>query len=64
MRFVGAAEIDAVLDYPALVAALADAFAGGMTAPPRHHHAIARPGADATLLLMPAWQERQGGFAG
>ena len=64
MRVVGAAEIDAVLDYPALVAALGAAFAGGMTAPPRHHHTIPRAGADATLLLMPAWQERQGGFAG
>lgn len=55
MRVVTAAEIDSALTFPALVDALADAFAGRIEAPPRHHHTIARPGRDATLLLMPAW---------
>ena len=64
MRFVGAAEIDSVLDYPSLVDALADAFRTGMVAPVRHHHAIERPGETATLLLMPAWAAGGDGFIG
>ena len=65
MRLVGAAEIDRVLDYPALVEALAAAFRAGVTAPPRHHHTIPRPDGDATLLLMPAWQDAaEKGYAG
>ena len=59
VRFVGAAEIDRVLDYPALVEALREAFRAGVVVPVRHHHAIARPGASATLLLMPAWHDRR-----
>jgi ornithine cyclodeaminase/alanine dehydrogenase-like protein (mu-crystallin family) len=64
MRFVGAAEIDAVLDYPALVGALADAFRGGFVAPVRHHHQVERPNEAATLLLMPAWTAGGGGYVG
>ena len=56
MRYFTAAEIDAALDFDALVDALADAFKGDFCAPERHHHAIARlGGATATHLLMPAW---------
>lgn len=55
MRFVSAAEMAAVLKFPALIAAIADAFRAEITAPLRHHHAIARTGGEATLLLMPAW---------
>ena len=55
MRLVAAEEIDGALDFPGLIDALALAFAGGFIAPTRHHHAIARSGADATHLLMPAW---------
>ena len=55
MRVVSAEDIDRVLSFPALIAALADAFRGGITAPPRHHHTIPRPEGDATLLVMPAW---------
>ena len=59
MRHFAAAEIDAALDFPSLVDALADAFRGGFRAPPRHHHTVERPGeAPATTLLMPAWTER------
>ena len=60
MRFVGADEIDRILDYPALVEALAAAFRDGMVAPVRHHHAIERDGETATLLLMPAWDSGSG----
>jgi ornithine cyclodeaminase len=56
MRWVSAAEIDEVLEFPALIDALARAFVGGFVAPKRHHHAIERAdAATATHLLMPAW---------
>ena len=65
MRVVTADEIDAALGRGGLVDALADAFRGGVAAPPRHHHPVPRPGRDATLLLMPAWTEGEGaGFLG
>jgi ornithine cyclodeaminase/alanine dehydrogenase-like protein (mu-crystallin family) len=57
VRVVSAEDIDRVLSFPALIAALADAFRGGITAPPRHHHTIPRPEGDATLIVMPAWTE-------
>lgn len=61
MRVVGAAEIDRVLDFPGLIAAIREAFRGNIVAPARHHHDIPRVGAaDATLLLMPAWQGGSG----
>jgi ornithine cyclodeaminase/alanine dehydrogenase-like protein (mu-crystallin family) len=55
VRFVSAAEMAAVLNFPALIAAIADAFRAEITVPLRHHHAIARGTDEATLLLMPAW---------
>jgi ornithine cyclodeaminase len=64
MRFVGAAEIDSVLDYPSLADALAQAFREGVVAPVRHHHTIERDGETATLLLMPAWDPGGDGFIG
>ncbi len=65
MRVVTAAEIDAALSFPTLVDALAEAFCADVVTPPRHHHTIARGGADATLLLMPAWTGAVlGGFLG
>lgn len=64
MRFVTADEIDESLTYPSLIAALHDAFTGDIVTPTRHHHALARPDGDATLLLMPAWSGRPGGYAG
>ena len=56
--FLPAARVDALLDYPGLVNALRDAFAGNWTVPIRHHHGIEMPNgeADQTLLLMPAWE--------
>lgn len=58
MRVVSAAEIDRALTFPALVDALADAFAGDVVTPQRHHHEVERQGAHGTLLLMPAWTGR------
>jgi len=54
LRFYAADEVHAALDYPRLVAALAQVFAVGVQVPVRHAHRLS----DAdTLLLMPAWSE-------
>ena len=55
MRFIAAAEIEAALEFPTLIEAIAEAFRADITAPLRHHHGIPREGGEATLLLMPAW---------
>jgi ornithine cyclodeaminase/alanine dehydrogenase-like protein (mu-crystallin family) len=48
------------LDWDPLIAALGAMFRNGCVMPVRHHHTISVPGeADATLLLMPAWQPGQ-----
>ncbi len=57
MRIVTADDIVRVLTYELLVDALADAFCGDIAVPVRHHHTLAQPGTDATLLLMPAWTQ-------
>src|SRR5271157_3344633 len=58
MRVFSADDIDAALDFPALVESLAAAMRGGFVAPPRHHHEIERAGErPAIQLLMPAWTE-------
>jgi alanine dehydrogenase len=58
MRMLGYSEVVAALDFPALVESLRQIFRAGADAPPRHHYQIPVPGkADATLLLMPSWQE-------
>ena len=61
MRVISAAEVEAALDWSALVERLRQAFRRGAEVPVRHHHTIENPtgqaeGADATLLLMPAWE--------
>jgi ornithine cyclodeaminase len=55
VRIITAADIDATLDYPGLVDALATAFRADIAIPPRHHHTIPQTDADATMLIMPAW---------
>lgn len=60
MRIVGAEDIARTLTYTALIAALREAFQADITVPVRHHHTIAQPGTDATLLLMPAWTNGPG----
>jgi ornithine cyclodeaminase len=57
VRIVSPDDIARVLTYPALIDALDEAFRGDITVPVRHHHTIPQPGADATILLMPAWTE-------
>ncbi len=58
MRVITAAEIDGALTFRDLVETLRSAFRADIETPVRHHHTIARPdGADATLLLMPAWND-------
>jgi ornithine cyclodeaminase/alanine dehydrogenase-like protein (mu-crystallin family) len=59
MKVISAEAIDAALDPKFLADALADAFRDDIEVPVRHHHDIARPDADATLLLMPAWSGRE-----
>ena len=57
MRLINADEVNSALDDRALVEELREMFRGGCDVPLRHHHNILNPGAaDATLLLMPAWQ--------
>ena len=59
-RVLSAEQIAAHLDYSSLIDALATAFRGGFEAPQRQHYSIPVPGgADATLLLMPAWRPGQ-----
>jgi alanine dehydrogenase len=64
VRVITAEEIERALTWPALVEALREAFRAEIAAPVRHHHAIPQAGADATLLLMPAWTSGEGAFLG
>ena len=65
MRVVGGDEIDRLLTYPDLVESLREAFRAAITVPARHQHTIPRGrGADATLILMPAWSNDPGGYIG
>ncbi|WP_455385003.1 bifunctional Delta(1)-pyrroline-2-carboxylate/Delta(1)-piperideine-2-carboxylate reductase [Acidihalobacter prosperus] len=56
MRVVSAEEVAAALPWEALIKRLEQAFRDGVESPPRHHHAIPRHDGEATMLLMPAWQ--------
>ncbi len=57
MRVLDASIVEA-LEIEPLVEQLRQIFRAGGTVPPRHHHTVPVPNApDATLLLMPAWQE-------
>jgi ornithine cyclodeaminase len=62
MLFVDAATTRRHLSFPPLIEALRRAFVAGCEVPPRHVHDLAPPGAQGTLLLMPAW--RRGGRLG
>jgi len=57
MRVISAQEVAGALAWPALIERLATTFREGVEAPPRHHHAMHRPDGEATMLLMPAWEE-------
>lgn len=62
MRVITAAEVAEALDWNALIERLANAFRGGVESPARHHHAMQRLDGEATMLLMPAWE--QDGYIG
>ena len=56
MQNIDPATVNALLDAPSLVTALHAAFRDGAMTPVRHHHTIPMGARDdATLLLMPAW---------
>jgi len=58
MMIITAKQLQEVLAWKPLVAALRQMFREGCEMPVRHHHTISRCGqTDATLLLMPAWTE-------
>ena len=64
MQVITAEDIDRALTYPALIEALREAFRADITVPVRHHHPVPQAGADAMLLLMPAWTSGEGSFLG
>lgn len=58
MDFIGAADIERLVDYPSMIDAMERAFRSGIVTPVRHHHSVDRPaGSQTTLLLMPAWTD-------
>jgi alanine dehydrogenase len=64
VRIVSADDLAGLLTYTGLIQALADAFRAEISVPVRHHHTVPQPGADATLLLMPAWSDATAGAQG
>lgn len=62
MRVISAQEVSGTLAWPALIERLANTFRQGVEAPPRHHHAMHRKDGEATMLIMPAWE--QAGYIG
>jgi len=64
MLIISAEDTEKRLPYHELIDALRATFRNGNKAPLRHHHTIpGNGGADATLLLMPAWS-MDSGFGG
>ena len=61
MRTLDAAAVRAATPWPELIVAIGAALVGGaVAAPERHVHPLALPAADTgSLLLMPAWTERE-----
>lgn len=57
MRVISTQEVAGALAWPALIERLATTFREGVESPPRHHHAMHRSDGEATMLLMPAWEE-------
>ena len=57
MKMMSAAQVARQLPWVALIDKIEHSFRRGMvTSPPRHHHSLPGSQAEATLLLMPAWQ--------
>lgn len=62
MHVITAEDVARSLPWPALIDRLARTFRQGVESPPRHHHSMHRPDGEATMLLMPAWE--QNGYIG
>ncbi|CAE6940046.1 ornithine cyclodeaminase [Vibrio sp. B1FLJ16] len=62
MKFISADQVASHLPWNALINKLDETFRKGVYAPSRHHHTIERPDGEATMLLMPAWE--QDGYIG
>jgi alanine dehydrogenase len=58
MRVIGYSEVVDALDFASLIEALRQMFRSSCEVPPRQHYSIPTVGggADASLLVMPAWQ--------
>ncbi|MDX1802306.1 MAG: ornithine cyclodeaminase family protein [Marinobacter sp.] len=57
MIMISAEDIARSLPWERLVDRLEATFLQGVEAPPRHHHTLHRADGDATMLLMPAWED-------
>lgn len=58
MKLISPVEVDGLLNWPDMIAAIEQSFRQGVIQPVRHHHTVGRPdGAASTLLLMPAWSD-------
>jgi ornithine cyclodeaminase/alanine dehydrogenase-like protein (mu-crystallin family) len=65
MLVVPAEKLAELLPFPELIEALRRGFRGDVVTPVRHHHTLPRTDEpDATLLLMPAWDDASGGSKG
>lgn len=59
MQMICAEQVARQLPWTALIDKIAQSFRqGDVTSPLRHHHALPGSKGEATLLLMPAWQEQ------
>ncbi len=58
MLTISADQINQALTFPGLIEELRSAFSGHVITPLRAHHSLQRPDApEATLLVMPAWDD-------
>ncbi|MBL1376066.1 ornithine cyclodeaminase family protein [Zobellella iuensis] len=57
MQVISAEQVSQGLDWTGLITKIEQTFRDGIQAPPRHHHSINRPDGEATMLLMPAWED-------
>lgn len=69
MRIFSRQDVAQLAPHADIIEALREAFRGEVTAPPRHHHYMARAGAEPLVyLIMPAWTGMEkggkGGYAG
>ncbi|MEL6117682.1 ornithine cyclodeaminase family protein [Photobacterium sp. SP02] len=58
MKIISAEQVARHLPWVTLIDKLDETFRLGVQAPPRHHHSISRADGNATMLLMPAWEDR------